>query len=197
MPRLRMILTSLLVLVLLTGGGLWAQTPQRIELNLDLDDNLNLQDEPLPPEGTKWHELAPVYCKNHRQTGPVEDNGDGVLSECDKIPIDGQMYHIKWVGPTLFLDCGGRAVEPQGDIASMFEPGTIYNEVHPDNGAKHELIEYMPAEVPPGVDDPDSESLNGDQAPKTPEACDYLVFSDGQVCHVVRVSTDIIVTPIN
>ncbi|RMF06016.1 MAG: hypothetical protein D6773_04755 [Alphaproteobacteria bacterium] len=189
-------LALLATLILLTSSvSAQVASPAPVEpvrINLDLDDaGVDLSQDPLPPAGTTWHELWPTYCRYHTQTGPIKDNGNGFLDACDEIPIDGKNYHIRWVGPTLFLDCSGIIVEPQGDPTTMNEPGTVYTEVHPNNGEEHVLIEYQPAAVPAQPQPVEGAA----PAPFRPRQCDVLVFSNGMTCHVVRVSTDIIVVP--
>jgi len=51
-----------------------------------------------------WHELWPNFCAVSHQDD-FEDNGDGVLSPCDYIHLDGHRLHVDWVGPTYWLDC--------------------------------------------------------------------------------------------
>jgi hypothetical protein len=38
------------------------------------------------PVGTQWHELWPIFCRQYHLSG-WEDNGDGVLSYCDRIDM--------------------------------------------------------------------------------------------------------------
>lgn len=45
------------------------------------------------PECETWHEVAPVFC-NEWHVDEWEDNGDGVLSECDIVWIGGEEWHI-------------------------------------------------------------------------------------------------------
>jgi hypothetical protein len=88
-----------------------AQVPQ---MHLDMRLGGELRDNEVPPECTTWHEMYPVYCTPHHQTG-YEDNGDGVISPCDFIWLDGARWHVIWSGPTYF--CTGttgdlRCLEP-------------------------------------------------------------------------------------
>ncbi len=90
--------------------------------------------DPIPPDGSPWHELFPSFCTMHTQTG-YGDNGDGVVSECDAIYIDGQMFHIIWVGPTYHMS--NSAGEPGFFEPTDPEPGgnpicETWHEVAPD-----------------------------------------------------------------
>ncbi len=86
-----------------------------------------------PPDGSGWHTLYPpdAYCTNGVQTDHDDVDGDGNMSFCDNIQIDGVWKHIEWCGPTFTLVYmgGGRQnkyVEPiEGD--RQFQ----YHEVHP------------------------------------------------------------------
>ncbi len=51
---------------------------------------------PVPPDCSSWHELWPAFCTNLHQGGYI-DNGDGVVSECDYIQLEGIWYHITYV----------------------------------------------------------------------------------------------------
>lgn len=95
----------------------------------------------IPPNGSSWHELYPVYCGTWIQDG-YTDNGDGVVSPCDIIRLSGIPYHVTWVGPTYFVTCsqtpGGppvrtAAFEPVGN----YPPGSnpicqVWHEVWPN-----------------------------------------------------------------
>jgi hypothetical protein len=77
------------------------------------------------PPGTNaycetWHEVYPVYC----QAWHVEewiDNGDGIVSECDYVYINGQQWHIDRIGVDIIIDTGSPAGgEAWGTIKSLF-----------------------------------------------------------------------------
>ena len=52
----------------------------------------------MPPPGSHWRELFPNPGTDHQDV--YVDNGDGVLSACDLIKLNGLDFHITWVGPT-------------------------------------------------------------------------------------------------
>ena len=56
-----------------------------------------------PPDGSTWHTLHPpeFLCTNGVQTDHDDVDGDGQMSFCDNIQIDGIWKHIEWVGPTI------------------------------------------------------------------------------------------------
>ncbi|MCK4510908.1 hypothetical protein KAW64_04170 [bacterium] len=58
-----------------------------------------------PPDGSGWHGLYPpeIYCTNGVQTDHDDVDGDGNMSFCDNIQIDGVWKHIEWVGPTFTI----------------------------------------------------------------------------------------------
>lgn len=56
----------------------------------------------VPPDCSDWNELFPTFGLIHHQDG-YEDDGDGLVSVCDYITLNGVRYHIDWVGPTYWL----------------------------------------------------------------------------------------------
>ncbi len=60
--------------------------------------------EAIPDDCSTWHELWPGFCASSHQDA-FEDNGDGELSPCDYIHLDGHRLHVDWVGPTYWTDC--------------------------------------------------------------------------------------------
>lgn len=94
-------------------------------------------DDGIPPAGSIWHELYPAFCADHTQTD-YEDNGDGIVSVCDYILLDGTRWHIADVGPTYWTT----RIPPNGGEPTtvVFEPtdpapgspvGQIWHEIHP------------------------------------------------------------------
>jgi hypothetical protein len=135
---------------------------------------------PIPPECSTWHELYPAYCTDHHQDG-FEDNGDGELSPCDLIVLDGERLHIVWVGPTFYL------VDPTG-VESIWEPVGDYP--GPVNPTCQDWLQTLPdygfvAHVD-GWDD------NGDGVLGV---CDYVVIA-GRAWHIERIEVNIRTTPI-
>ncbi len=146
----------------------------------------------IPPDGSTWHELYPTMCIMHSQTG-YDDNGDGFVSECDYIYIDGVRFHITWAGPTYVLETGptedGRPpvqekfVEPTGFIGPDGRNPIceIWHEVWPEYCLEWHVEDWED---------------NGDQQ-VTP--CDWVLIWDGfgepQQWHVVEVNQNIIAVP--
>lgn len=56
----------------------------------------------VPPDCSDWIELFPTFGPIHHQD-LYEDDGDGQVSVCDFITLNGVRYHIDWVGPTYWL----------------------------------------------------------------------------------------------
>lgn len=140
---------------------------------LELTDDLR---EGITPDCSTWHELYPQYCIDHHQTS-YEDNGDGEMSVCDYIYLDGERYHIEWVGPTYTLDDLGY-YEP----LEWWEPGSPicqeWIEIYPEHGTIHHVT---------GWEDGDG---SGDVS-----VCDMIVFEDGSAWHVGEISLNIRVVP--
>jgi hypothetical protein len=129
-------------------------------------------DDSIPPNGSQWHELYPTFCTPRIQND-YEDNGDGVVSACDIIVIDGIRNHVDWAGPTYYIAWtqgpGERWLEP--------EEGTpFYHEVAPNFCTTWEILEW--------------EDTDGDQEISF---CDNILLSDGW-WHVEDVRLDITVT---
>lgn len=95
----------------------------------------------IPPNCSSWHELYPTYCGTWHQDD-YTDNGDGVVSPCDIIRLNGIAYHVVWVGPTYFVTCsttpGGppvrtAAFEPVGNLPPDSNPiCQVWHEVWPN-----------------------------------------------------------------
>jgi hypothetical protein len=81
-----------------------------------------------PPDGpgTQWHQMLPpeAFCTFGEQTDHDDADGDGLISFCDNVQIDGVWKHIEWVGPTI-------AIEPLGGGDMLYmEPIGRDNEYH-------------------------------------------------------------------
>ena len=83
-------------------------TAQVQQIFLDWQDGPNNWQPPffIPPFCATWHEISPVFCRTYHQDG-FADNGDGVVSPCDFIILNGVTYHVDSAGPTVYLDCSG------------------------------------------------------------------------------------------
>ncbi|MBM3319887.1 MAG: hypothetical protein FJY73_04350 [Candidatus Eisenbacteria bacterium] len=145
-------------------------TPTEMHLDLEVGGEL-LQG--IPGDCATWHELYPNYCIPHHQDA-YQDNGDGVVSVCDYIILDGIRYHIIWVGPTYFTD-DGHVWEPVGDPSGS----PICQDWH--------MVYPVYCHVA-HVDDWDDnyDGVLGD--------CDHVLI-DGSWVHIDRVGLDIIVVP--
>jgi hypothetical protein len=86
----------------------------------------------LPGDCSTWHELYPNFCLPHHQDG-YTDNGDGVVSACDNITLDGVTYHVDWAGPTYILEGPGGSSywEPVGSVGTDPVCST-WHQVHPN-----------------------------------------------------------------
>ena len=128
-------------------------------------------DDTIPPNGSQWHELYPIFCTPHTQDD-YQDNGDGIVSECDIIFIDGIRYHVDWAGPTYYL------AWTQGPGERWLEPESpeFWHEVAPIYCTVWEILDW--------------EDMDGDQEVSF---CDNILFSDGW-WHVEDVRLDITVT---
>ena len=107
-----------------------------------------------PPDGSDWHTLHPpaALCTVGDQTGHDDVDGDGNMSFCDNIQIDGVWKHIEWVGPTIRV----RSLEPGRQDLKYIEPVEpqgrqyVYHEVSPtycNIFETTEPIEYVCQEV--------------------------------------------------
>ena len=141
----------------------------------------------VPPPGSHWHELWPNYCGDWTQED-YRDNGDGVISACDIIVLDGMEYHITWAGPTYFTTC----TDPTGLTQEViYEPTADPNPQSPVCEIWHEVYPNFCAET--HVDDYQD---NGDGVLSE---CD-LVYSGGtdgivREYHIDRIGCNIIVEP--
>ncbi len=136
--------------------------------------------DPIPPNGSPWHELYPTFCIVHTQMG-YGDNGDGVVSVCDAIFLeDGTICHIIWVGPTYFLyhlETGDvMFTEPTTDDPGGDPTGEIWHEIAPHFCDEWEI---------------DAWEDNGDGIVSV---CD-IVWIAGEPWHIEEVRLDITVVP--
>ncbi|MFH1680961.1 MAG: hypothetical protein ABIH26_09995 [Candidatus Eisenbacteria bacterium] len=169
---LAVLLVAPVALFLATGRDAASVRANPPEMHLDLESGGELI-QGIPGDCATWHELYPNYCVPHHQDA-YQDNGDGAVSVCDYIILDGVRWHIIWVGPTYFTD-DGHVWEPVGDPTGdpicqdwhMVYPDYCYT-VH--------------------IDDWDD---NGDGVLSE---CDYVSY-EGTWHHIDRVGLDIIVVP--
>ncbi len=130
----------ILLLVTLVAMATVPFLAQAQQIHLDLMDVLR---DPIPSNGSQWHELFPNFCDVWTQDDYL-DNGDGEVSPCDAINLvnaagDVSGWHITWVGPTYYLvntanpeDIGYlEPTEPQGGGDPTCE---TWVEIWPNNG---------------------------------------------------------------
>ena len=135
---------------------------------------------PVPPVCSTWHELYPNYCTSHHRTGYADD-GDGLVSACDHILLDGMSCHVDRVGPTYYLvQMTERDVfkylEPQGSGAGRSPVCETWHEVYPNYCIVHHV---------------DGWEDNGDGFLGP---CDVVELA-GTPWHVEEIGFNIIVTP--
>jgi len=79
------------------------------------------------PADTQWHELWPIFCREYHLS-TWEDNGDGVLSPCDRIDMyekpDGEVrpYHVENVTITLLVAPPKNVVVDENGLYSPQSP---------------------------------------------------------------------------
>jgi hypothetical protein len=135
----------------------------------------------IPPNCATWHEISPAFCNVYHQD-TYNDNGDGVVSPCDIIALNGIAYHVDTAGPTVYLDCSGggqttRIIEPVDENWIDGNPyDTQWMEIWPNFGVIHTID---------GWNDGDA---SGDLT-----VCDIIIIA-GQTCHVKRIGCNIRVT---
>ena len=149
-------------------------------IHLELVGTPGRANMPVPPVCSTWHELNPSYCTVHHQTG-YTDNGDGLVSVCDHIVLDGVSAHIDWVGPTYHLIPMTRPVpdkylEPQAPGSGRSPVCETWHEIYPNYCLTHHV---------------DGWEDNGDGLLGP---CDVVQLA-GEPWHVGEIGFNIIVTP--
>jgi len=124
-----LILAAVLLAVLIGATPGAAQDDKSLELLVPA-----LRDD-VPPDCSSWRELYPMHGAIVHQDGYVDD-GDGAISACDHITLDGQEYHIELVGPTYHLVQPGTRqeayMEPRVPTDGRNPMCEIWHEVYPD-----------------------------------------------------------------
>jgi hypothetical protein len=154
----------------LAHEGVAASPAEQQRIHLDLAANADIN---AGWECTEWHELYPDECvvRHLDRIG-----GTGKLEACNPIWFDGVKYHIDWVGPTYFLDC--LVAEPSTINEDGDPVGETWHEIKPNYCDEHEVVGWEDADASGDVSE-----------------CDIIIFGNGEVCHVYRVSLDIIISP--
>jgi hypothetical protein len=128
----------------------------------------------VPVDCSEWHELWPNFCVIHHQDA-YQDNGDGAVSVCDVITLNGTRYHIDWVGPTYELE------NVSTSERSWWEPTG-----HPIDDPWHQVAPLYCVTMP--VIEWLDENWDGELS-----ECD-LVFIGGAWHHIAAINLDITVT---
>lgn len=169
------------------------------QIHLDLDEGsapgtFGTSAVPIPGDCAIWHELYPANCTPHHQDGYDDADGDGMLSPCDIIKLDGMDFHIIWVGPTYYMTC----IPGSGDPIPGFvaEPGTT--DPSQESPVCEEWHWIWPQERYCQIFHVDSWEDNGDGRFNE---CDMInVYEQGPglpptYYHIDRIGVDIIVEP--
>lgn len=138
-----------------------------------------MQSGGVPVNCSTWHEIYPAFCANHHQDEYGDYNGDGQVSVCDAIKLDGQCYHITWVGPTYWTTGPGGT--------TVFEPLDPYDPADPVCSTWQP---FFPVGLEP-VHVDQWEDANGNDIV---DVCDSI-NSGGVIYHVDRVELNIHIVP--
>jgi len=117
----------------------------------DVATDIILTEKILSPYCTYWHELYPIYCLDYHVVG-WDDNGDKLLSPCDKIELqdpetmESQWYHVEDL--TLTLNLSGMFLEFTGGYSSLYEPiiypvCTYWHEVYPQYSNEYHIVDWI------------------------------------------------------
>lgn len=131
---------------------------------------------PIPANCSNWEELFPTPGLISHQDEYVDADGDGEINFCDYIILDGEPFHIEWVGPTYYLECG--IFEPYDNPDPTGEDPTCetWIEISPNHGELWHMSEFQD---------------NGDGVISP---CDYVRIGD-QLCHIMDIRLNIRARP--
>lgn len=154
---------------------------------------------PVPPNGSHWHELYPLYCKDWQQINYYDSSSavpNGLLDPCDNIVLYNtgngilKEFHIDRVLPTYFLTCFPLDGGPPTPVT--MEPATSNPGNNPECEIWHEIWPQYCREVHVNrwVDANGSGVL---------DPCDYVYLKGGPGepevrYHLDRIGCDIIIT---
>ena len=148
---------------------------------------------PIPPAGSSWHEIYPAFCATYTQDG-YEDNGDGVVSACDRIRLNGVLYHIEWAGPTYWTTCSTTPGGPGPTVA--FEPTQPSTGENPICQIWHEVYPNFCQQI-----HIDSWHDNGNGVLDVCDVVDNLTPEGPRYYHIDRIECNItireVTTPVN
>jgi len=140
----------------------------------------------IPQNGSVWHELYPVWCTSHPQTGYYDNDGDGVVSVCDDILEPNMCWHVDAVTTTYFFS------PVAGGGQSAGEPA----EPTPDPSPVCEMWHIVFADGPPftycqsvHIDGWEDNNQNGQL-----DVCDNIQIG-GLWYHIDRIGCDVTVSP--
>jgi len=184
MMRRLQVLASIVVLLLVSSLPAWTVDLKYYDATNSLIDLEN-------PVGTQWHELYPNYCTAPYTITDWKDNGDGILSPCDTIVMQGpdlseSCEHVVEVTYTLELTpLQDPVIDTWWDFTEhgtggdpLIEPVCSYwVEVYPEFGLEWHIN---------GWEDNGSGVL---------DSCDVVVDDTGLSFHVEGVHTDIVTEP--
>ena len=159
-----------IAILMVVAGAARAQT--HLELMTPLREDI-------PPDGSQWHELYPMFCVVHDQDS-YEDNGDGQISPCDFITFGGQRQHITWVGPTYTLVDVSSGDQWHAEPTDPYNPDDpfceVWFEVYPNYGDEWHVEDWQD---------------NGDGVVGP---CDIVIIRGGTY-HIERVDLNITTEP--
>jgi len=185
------LLVSLALAVILTGIG--ASLPTSAggpvgTLYLDLE-NPGFRGG-IPGDCSTWHELYPAFCAPHHQDSYDDADGNGEVSVCDVIRLNGIDFHVVWVGPTYHTTCSDQPGGPPlgtaiFDVQNLNPDGNplceIWHEVYPEFCHTIHIDSWIDGNENGFLDECDIVDTN------TPEGIFFY--------HIDRISLDIIVEP--
>lgn len=126
------------------------------------------QRAPIPSNCSAWRELYPAYGTQYHQDWYIDNDGDGEISVCDYIQLNGQYHHVEWAGPTYYLSCGG--------VNTVWEPYAASVVANPVCQLWHRIVPWDPASVHvTGFEDANQDGMVS--------PCDFVVLG-GQSCHI-------------
>jgi len=93
----------------------------------------------IPANCSEWQELHPTFGLIHHQDEYI-DNGDGNVSVCDQIVLEGVQYHVDWVGPTYVVEQSTAGIdEPERQETRWYEPTELIPPANPVCSTWHQV----------------------------------------------------------
>jgi hypothetical protein len=154
---------------------------------------LDLQDpgfrQGIPGNCSTWHELYPAFCAPHHQDDYDDADGDGEVSVCDTIKLNGIDYHVVWVGPTYHTTCSDQPGGPPLETA-IFDVQNLNPEGNPICEIWHEVYPEFCHTI-----HIDSWIDNGDGVLSVCDIVDTNTPEGTRFYHIDQITLDIIVEP--